>query len=232
MNAELPVTTKRKASAPAASADVSKRRKLSAADETVNAPLPSSITRVSAVAESDDIMFPTLTTRSSARGVDGKTETNSYALAAANKLHSHKRRNMKALKAVEAFDSKIAQLKTEAPNAAESLLRQRAIAHAMLRARGVTVKDNAALIKRSFKTREKQKERSRSEWRERTGAVADERKERISKREENIRSRKDKTNNKTNNKDKTDKSNDEPKRKSRGQYQKQRPSKSNKTSNK
>lgn len=92
----------------------------------------------------------------------------------------------KALKSIEKFESKVERAKEAGIEVAQELLKEKAVSTALLRAKGVKVRDSKKLIKKSLKKVEQKKKKSAKEWSERIGNVAKEMKKKADKRKENI----------------------------------------------
>ena len=69
---------------------------------------------------------------------------------------------------------------------ADTLEAERSMAHAVLKARGVAVKDDVHKLKKSIKKRQQTKQASTKLWQKRTTEVAKEKKARVARRQENI----------------------------------------------
>jgi len=94
-------------------------------------------------------------------------KSGSYSLAG-KQTRKKSTKDSEALKKVEEFESRVERLKEAGEkDQADQLVQQRALQHAMLRAKGIKVKDDKKLLKKSIKKDEKKKEKSRQEWADR-----------------------------------------------------------------
>ena len=77
-----------------------------------------------------------------------------------------------ALRKVEKFEERVAEVKEEDPERAERMLHGAAVSSSLLRAAGVKVQDNKKLLKKSMKRKEKSREKSAKAWKGRSKEVA------------------------------------------------------------
>lgn len=109
------------------------------------------------------------------------------------KTSKYKRRrgdtNQKALNKLDHYNDYIAKLEVEDPEKAKEVKQQRAYKASILRAQGVTVKDDRKMLKNAIKKSERKSKKSQKEWKERTKEVNGTMKEKQIKRTENLKAR-------------------------------------------
>ncbi|XP_067936309.1 surfeit locus protein 6 homolog [Watersipora subatra] len=86
--------------------------------------------------------------------------------------------------------AQLEELHESNPDKAKKMAEKNAWRKAMDQSKGVKVKDNPELIKRSMKREEKLKQRSQKKWEERKASVADQQQKRQDKRKKNILAKK------------------------------------------
>ncbi|EDO32548.1 predicted protein [Nematostella vectensis] len=104
--------------------------------------------------------------------------------------HGSKARNYKTLLAkAERRQKKLEDLAQENPSRAQELKERIAWRGALAKAEGVKQKDDPKLIKKSLKRREKQKEKSRKQWKSRIEHTQKQKEDRQKQRQKNLKER-------------------------------------------
>ena len=153
-------------------------------------------THITSVVDNDDITLPpllltattTATNLSIAASAAAGRQRGSHSLESLERLKRRKNSTPEALLLHETrWRAQLSLLRQSGErDKADTMEAERAMQHAQLKARGVSVKNDVHKLKRTIKKRDKSKEASSKLWKKRTTEVKRDKKQRIAKRQENI----------------------------------------------
>jgi hypothetical protein len=141
------------------------------------------------ITESNDFMFSDLASGSGAGSVNTGGKTKSHALQLKNRLAKKKVSKQQLLGKIVEFEGKISEIAAQDKTKADEILHAKSLNSALLKAQGITVKDNAKLLKKSIKKDAAKRKKSAKVWAERAAETKEGMKERAMKRDQNVADR-------------------------------------------